>query len=862
LFLCAYVSANEHEAAAHGEHDGGFDNQHEGPHFALLFMFFALTIGAITEYVLSQNWPSFPFTAMMLIEGIAIALIYEASRNCGFVSIHHGNATLVCNDESLGELNSSIRMWSNIDPHLLLYAFVPALLFGDAMALNTHIFFKCLVQCLILAGPGVLFGTAITGICAKYILPYEWDWQLCMVFGSILSATDPVAVVALLKAVGASPTLTMQVTGESLLNDGTAMVVFLLFFNMYKDTDEACIEAYNASPREPCKHEAETYDAGAIIAFFCRLALGGVAVGAAFGGVTVMLIQRASHKTKDTDTTVQILLTICCAYLSFYVGEEICGVSGVLTNVTAALVLAKYGWPSFTDSHSMHVVWHAFESIGNTLIFLLAGLIIGESIWEGHTVAERKEKVITSRDWGYMFLFFVLMTAIRGVMIMLAYPLLKRTGYGTSVKESFFMMWGGLRGAIGLALAMIVKQSINVVDGQRILFFVGCLATCTLVVNGTTSAYVLQKLGLIDSPAEKILLLTITQQRIRAVMERSYTEKSEQPQFEGIRKNVVRKYVSILDPVAALAEDKKMASDLGEIAEPNDEELEERESDGADRKATSAMQDILARRITKRLSNSDKSAMQAIAREVFLQLLNAEYEHIIDSGLVPHKDRAATLLLSSTSVAMDNLRVPLHDWDQLTEMRLTSLERWFPSCFKYVEGTNFVVDAIREVRNPSSSNPEPTPDSENSTSAEPAFRAMNHSGDVLEAQADKDLANESKMLPDVAAFTDSKTQIVLLKDYLHLARQETMFHIAVGYLEGHEHARAKVLQYFDNVDAALQVIKESESECVKAHALLDKIDPILVANLRTKQFAGAMLSEQASYIHKLVHQGAFRYQNL
>jgi NhaP-type Na+/H+ or K+/H+ antiporter len=111
-------------------------------------------------------------------------------------------------------------------------------------------------------------------------------------------------------------------------------VVFNLFFNMYHDAT---------------KTEFETYTATEIIIYFCRLALGGVAVGIAFGLVTVWFIQRASHKTKPEDSTTQLLLTLCCAYLSFYVGEEICEVSGVLTNVSAALVLSKYGWPSFCD---------------------------------------------------------------------------------------------------------------------------------------------------------------------------------------------------------------------------------------------------------------------------------------------------------------------------------------------------------------------------------------------------------------------------------------------------------------------------------------------------------------------------------
>ena len=84
---------------------------------------------------------------------------------------------------------------------------------------------KKLPQCLTLAVPGVIFGCVAMAAFVKLALGYGWNWHLSLTLGSILAATDPVAVVALLNSLGASPSLTMLVTGESLLNDGTAMVL-------------------------------------------------------------------------------------------------------------------------------------------------------------------------------------------------------------------------------------------------------------------------------------------------------------------------------------------------------------------------------------------------------------------------------------------------------------------------------------------------------------------------------------------------------------------------------------------------------------------------------------------------------------
>src|SRR5690349_14382496 len=104
------------------------------------------------------------------------------------------------------------------------------------MHLNWYQARRAMLQASTLAGPGVLVGAVLTGCFAKAIQP-DWSWPLAMTFGAITSATDPVAVVALLKSAGASPKLTMIVVGESLLNDGTAMVLFAVFFEQLKGAE-------------------------------------------------------------------------------------------------------------------------------------------------------------------------------------------------------------------------------------------------------------------------------------------------------------------------------------------------------------------------------------------------------------------------------------------------------------------------------------------------------------------------------------------------------------------------------------------------------------------------------------------------
>lgn len=108
------------------------------------------------------------------------------------------------------------------------------MIFESAFNSDFHIFKVEFAQILIMAGPMLLIATFLSAVMMQYILGYdgEFTWNSALMYGSIISATDPVAVVCLLKELGASRRLATLIEGESLLNDGTAMVVFLVFFGI------------------------------------------------------------------------------------------------------------------------------------------------------------------------------------------------------------------------------------------------------------------------------------------------------------------------------------------------------------------------------------------------------------------------------------------------------------------------------------------------------------------------------------------------------------------------------------------------------------------------------------------------------
>jgi NhaP-type Na+/H+ or K+/H+ antiporter len=133
----------------------------------LLFMFFGLGCGVIVSQFLSIFGEAVPYTVLVFLMGLLFSTAADTP----------------------GTFGESISQWLGIDAELLLFVFLPPLIFGEAMSLNWYHLKGGFIQSVILAGPGVLIGAALMGVITKAILPYNWGWNLAMTFGSILSAT-------------------------------------------------------------------------------------------------------------------------------------------------------------------------------------------------------------------------------------------------------------------------------------------------------------------------------------------------------------------------------------------------------------------------------------------------------------------------------------------------------------------------------------------------------------------------------------------------------------------------------------------------------------------------------------------------
>ena len=183
----------------------------------ILFLSFSVLSSCIYKIVLSKFFKNkfpLPFTVVVLLIGFIIGIIAA--------HINKINSNFLYGEIELSQIN----------PHLMYYIFLPLLIFDSSFNGHFHVIKQQLLSAILLAGPGVFISTGVIAICGIYIFPYGWSWLVGLMFGSILSATDPIAVVALLHDSGASKSLAALIDSESLLNDGSAFVIFLIFHDI------------------------------------------------------------------------------------------------------------------------------------------------------------------------------------------------------------------------------------------------------------------------------------------------------------------------------------------------------------------------------------------------------------------------------------------------------------------------------------------------------------------------------------------------------------------------------------------------------------------------------------------------------
>ncbi|GAB4433875.1 MAG: sodium:proton antiporter [Cyanobacteria bacterium J069] len=408
-----------------------------------LKQFLLVISAALIIAVLPQSIPwmrKLPYTVLLVIAGMVLALL----------NIHFFSPS----------------------PELILWIFLPPLLFEAAWNIRWGELRRNLVPVSLYATLGVV--VTILGIAFALAQWADFLWPVALLTGACLSATDPVAVSTLLRELGAPSRLKVLVEGESMFNDGTAVVAFSLLLGLATGT--------------------ETFDLQNLIVEFASVVGIGVGVGLLLGfGISLI--------TKQFDLPlVEQSLTLVGAYAAYLLGETLGG-SGVIGTVTVGLIMGNFGSRVGMNPRTRVVVSEFWEFIAfffNSILFFLIGdQLLIDSVWSGLAgIAVAIAAMLAAR--------------IAGVVVLSALSN-RITEVDIGRNMQVMLWWSGLRGGVALALALSVPETVPQRDALIAVVF--GTVFFTILVQGITVKPLLQALNLIqENPLKQQYLELISRE--------------------------------------------------------------------------------------------------------------------------------------------------------------------------------------------------------------------------------------------------------------------------------------------------------------------------------------------------------------
>jgi CPA1 family monovalent cation:H+ antiporter len=335
---------------------------------------------------------------------------------------------------------------------LIFTTLLPPLLFEAAFYIHWNQLRRDFSIVVVLATLGVVLSACVTATGMHFLA--GWQWMGALVFGVLIAATDPVSVIATFKEAKAKGRLLVLIEAESLFNDGTAAVAFGMVVAL-------------ASGQQLTQLEITTT--------LLKTIGGGVLCGAAVALAALLLAGRTD------DHLVEITFTTFAAYGSFLLADNF-ALSGVLATITAGLVMGNFtslGTISARGKEAVQAFWEYAAFVANSLVFLLIG------------VHEAHQSFTTL--WLSVVIAIILVTLGRAVSIYPCCFLFSRSGLRVAMNHQHALVWGGLRGAVALALALGLPPEIP--QREEIITISFAVVAFSVFVQGLTMAPFLRRMG-------------------------------------------------------------------------------------------------------------------------------------------------------------------------------------------------------------------------------------------------------------------------------------------------------------------------------------------------------------------------------
>lgn len=356
------------------------------------------------------------------------------------------------------DVDTGIR-WDNVGT-IIFYFILPILIFQAALEIDIKLLWKNIIPIGLLALPLMLVSVAVIAACTFYGIGHVgFPWIAALIAGALLSATDPAAVLNLLKSANAPERLSMLLEGENLFNDATAVVMFSLLISIATGVMSA------GSVDE-------------ILLRFATVFFGGLAVGIMTGLITCLLMKIIGG------TGSFPLLSLICAYATFLIAKDLLYLSGVMSVLAAGLTIGRCRCKTTAEINYEFAekFWGLLGYIAESTIFLLAGITITLSMF--------------TDQWLAILIGIIAIVIARIVMVFGLFPILHIIPGVEAVpmKHQVILAWGGVRGTVTLALALSLPLTLDYwYTIQSIAYGV---VLFTLFVQATTIAPLIRKLDI------------------------------------------------------------------------------------------------------------------------------------------------------------------------------------------------------------------------------------------------------------------------------------------------------------------------------------------------------------------------------
>ena len=341
---------------------------------------------------------------------------------------------------------------------LIFNVLLPPLVFEAALQLDWRRFRAELPLTLTLAFLGVGIATAVVAAGMHWIV--GWSWIGAALFGVLIAATDPVSVIASFREMGCLPRVSMVVEAESLLNDGVAAVGFAVLSAI----------AAGSSP-----------SAASVVPAFLWTLGGGVAIGLLVSAAILLIVGRTN------DPLVEITLTTIAAYGSFLIAEHF-QASGIISALTAGLLIGSGGRRFISEEGHQRVrwAWDYFAFLANSFVFILIGMNVADQPL--HRLGSAAAIVA-----------ILLVLAGRALSIYPLSGLFRWSRWKLEPRFQLTLFWGGLRGALALALALAVPAEVP--ERNAIILTAFVVVAFSILVQGLTMPWLIRRLKLNRQPA-------------------------------------------------------------------------------------------------------------------------------------------------------------------------------------------------------------------------------------------------------------------------------------------------------------------------------------------------------------------------